>query len=266
MPPKKAAAKKAAPKKSQAKRAPDKDADTSPARKASKSEEVASPSPSRARTPVSSAATPSPARALVAKPSPARLRVQFRPQGSGKSGPSVLEQGLVRLRRSSQLCDVSIVSGFGKIPAHRAVLGAHSEVLAQRLQDMQPPQAELDFQQASHEAVDYVVRFCYGEVTQESFQPSTSKVNEEILKIASECGLPPLAELCAARLAAEASTANVVTSVRLCEEFGLPKLRAALVKGLVEDPAALNAVAKDPGTLQHPALMRELLASIASQD
>eukprot|EP00439_Symbiodinium_sp_Y106_P047447 s2623_g6.t1 len=93
-------------------------------------------------------------------------------------------------------------------------------------------QAELDFHQASHEAVDYVVRFCYGEVKQDSFQPSTSKVNEEILKISSECGLPTLTELCAVRLSSEATTANVVQSVRLCEEFGLSKLREALVKGI----------------------------------
>ncbi|OLP79504.1 hypothetical protein AK812_SmicGene40197 [Symbiodinium microadriaticum] len=67
-----------------------------------------------------SIASPSPTRALVAKASPARLRVQFRPE---QAAPSTLEQGLVRLRRGSQLCDVSIVSGFGRIPAHKAGAG-----------------------------------------------------------------------------------------------------------------------------------------------
>mmetsp|Transcript_37730 Transcript_37730/g.88607 ORF Transcript_37730/g.88607 Transcript_37730/m.88607 type:complete len:264 (+) Transcript_37730:60-851(+) len=262
MPPKKAQAKtKAAAKKAAGKRGPpgsqDENSTTSPPRRVT-GRSGSQESPAHANTP-SSMASPSPARALVAKASPARLRVQFRPE---QAAPSTLEQGLVRLRRGSQLCDVSIVSGFGRIPAHKAVLAAHSETLAKRLQD---GQAELDFHQASHEAVDYVVRFCYGEVKQDSFQPSTSKVNEEILKISSECGLPTLTELCAVRLSSEATTANVVQSVRLCEEFGLSKLREALVKGIVEDHVALDAVAKDPATLSHPPLMRELLASIASK-
>ncbi|CAE7040021.1 unnamed protein product, partial [Symbiodinium natans] len=47
--------------------------------------------------------------------------------------------------------------------------------------------------------------------------------------------------------------------------FGLSKLRAALVQGIVEDQVVLDAVAKDPATLTHPPLMRELLASIASK-
>ena len=95
----------------------------------------------------------------------------------------------------------------------------------------------------SHEAV----RFCYGEVAVEDFSPSP-QVNEELLGIASALSLPALAELCAGRLAAEATTANVVDAVRLCEEHRLSELRTALVKGSVEDATALDAVAKDPLT------------------
>lgn len=255
MPPKNAQAKKASQKaKAAAKRPVEKEPESSPRRVSTRTEE----SQESPHVGGSTTASPSPSRQLMVKASPARLQVDFRASSGGQSS---LEEGLVRLRRNSQLCDVNITSGFGKIPAHRAVLAAHSEVLARQLQDT----AELDLHQASHEAVDLVVKFCYGEVREDAFVPTSSKVNEEILKISSDFGLPALSDLCAARLAAEATTANVVASVRLCEDYGLPRLRTALVKGIVEDPLVLDAVAKDPVTLTHPALMRELLAYIASK-
>jgi len=197
---------------------------------------------------------------LAKRPVPGRLNVQFHAANEG-NGREALYEGLVRLRRNSQLCDVTIISGFGRIPAHRTVLAAHSEKLAVRLE----AQSELDLQPASHEAVDLVVRWLYGEVGASNFQPTTSQVNKEVLKISSELGLPTLSELCAVRLAEDADTSNVVDSVRLCEEYGLPKLRAALVSAVVEDPLALDAVAKDATTLTHPVLMQQLLASIAAQ-
>eukprot|EP00439_Symbiodinium_sp_Y106_P053983 s2623_g7.t1 len=127
MPPKKAQAKtKAAAKKAddlkgklQYRIFKDENSTTSPPRRVT-GRSGSQESPAHANTP-SSMASPSPARALVAKASPARLRVQFRPE---QAAPSTLEQGLVRLRRGSQLCDVSIVSGFGRIPAHKAALPA----------------------------------------------------------------------------------------------------------------------------------------------
>ncbi|CAE8735203.1 unnamed protein product, partial [Polarella glacialis] len=183
-------------------------------------------------SPRSAALVPaSPQQAVLAtRPVPGRLRVLMEaPRGTA----GILEEGLIRLRRNSKFCDVTIVSGFGRIPAHRAVLASHSEKLAARLESAPAP-VELDLQLASHEAVDLVVRFVYGEVSAEKFQPSTPKVNEEVLRISSELGLPLLAELCALRLAEAADTSNVVPSVRLCEEYGLPDLRAALLSAIVE--------------------------------
>jgi len=212
-----------------------------------------------AGSPAGSAGKPSPSKSTVAVSKTKRLNVSLdEPQGSSAAA---LESGLVKLRREGRLCDVNIISGFGRIPAHRTVLAAHSEKLAERFKDQLI--TELDLQPASHEAVEIVVRWTYGEVSADNFQPTTPKVNEEVLRISFEFGLPLLSDLCAARLAESVDTSNAVASVRLCEEFGLPKLRAAIVKAIVEDSFALDAVAKDPNTLSHPGLMRELLASIA---
>lgn len=183
------------------------------------------------------------------------------------SGAVALGQGLVRLRRANQLCDVTVVSAGGRIPVHRVVLAAQSDMLAERLQSASSGDAgaELQLVEYSFDAVDLVVRWLYGEVAEDSFSPSDAKANEEILKLASELGLPRLAELCALQLAADADVSNVVARVRLCEEFGLPRLRANMVSSVLADRRALDAVAKDQTTLSHPALMRELLAAIATK-
>jgi len=216
-----------------------------------------SPAPS-ARSPGSAASRVSTQEGALVQSRTKRLRVHLDPPEA--NSPLALEQGLVRLRRNSQLCDITIISGFGRIPAHRVVLAAHSEKLAARFHD-QP--AELDLQPASHEAVDIVVRWLYGEVDPANFQPSTSKINEEVLRISSELGLPRLAHLCAMRLAESVDTGTAVAAVRLCEEYGLPTLRAAIVDAVVNDSQALKAVSMDANTLTHPALMRELLSAIA---
>jgi len=216
-----------------------------------------SPAPS-ARSPGSAASHVSAQEGVLVQSRTKRLQVHFDPpQGSSVTS---LEQGLVRLRRNSQLCDITIISGFGRIPAHRVVLAAHSEKLAARFQS-QP--AELDLKPASHEAVDIVVRWLYGEIDPATFHPTTSKINEEVLRISSELGLPRLADLCAMRLAESVDTATAVSAIRLCEEYGLPTLRAAIVDAVVKDSQALKAVSMDANTLTHPALMRELLSAIA---
>lgn len=192
-----------------------------------------------------------------------RLHVPF--HLSEGSGMASLDKGLVRLRRNNQFCDVTIISNLGRVPAHRAVLAANSEKLASLLQANESGVSEIDLQYASPEAADLAVCWLYGEVGVHTYRPSTPKVNEEVLRISSELGLPPLAELCALRLAEASDTSNVVSSVRLCEEYDLPRLRTALVAAVVEDARALDAVAKDPATLSHPSLMQQLLAAVAGQ-
>mmetsp|Transcript_122498 Transcript_122498/g.261380 ORF Transcript_122498/g.261380 Transcript_122498/m.261380 type:complete len:339 (+) Transcript_122498:82-1098(+) len=192
-------------------------------------------------------------------PKAPRLKVDYGcPEGA--DAPAPLGPSLVKLRSAGRLCDAVVVAGGGRMPVHRVVLAAHSDALDGRLQGAG---AELDLGGVSHEAADILVRWLYGEVSDPSYSPSTAKVNEELLQIASELALKGLSELCALRMAADADTSNIVSRVRLCEEFGLPRLRAALVAALVEDSVALDTVARDAATLGHPALMRELLAAIA---
>lgn len=188
------------------------------------------------------------------------LPVSYDPPEGSLATP--LCSGLTRLRNASQLCDAVVVTGDERRqPVHRVVLAASSEAFSSRFQG---ESAELDLKTYSQEAVDLLVRWLYGEVDAGSYAPSED-VNEEVLRLAHEFQLQPLSELCALKLAANVEVKNVVARVRLCEEFGLARLRAALVATLCEDRQVLDAVARDPNTLTHPALMRELLAAIAKQ-
>jgi len=190
------------------------------------------------------------------------LKVSVKYSATGSNFAPVCE-GLVLLRRDKKLCDMTVVANAGvRFKAHRAVLGAHSDLLASKLEE---PGAEIQVDYASYEAVDLFVRWAYSEVNVQNYHPSSTKVNEEVLQISSDLQIPMLSELCALWLSTDVVTGNVVDRIRLCEEFGMPKLRAALVAGIVKDTRVLQAVSQNPATLKHPALMRELLSAIAFQ-
>lgn len=196
----------------------------------------------------------SPAAAMLAS---GQLRVRY---AAKRATSSPLLEGLLEFRRTGQLCDAALLaSGGARFPVHRLVLSAQSAVLEQRLRQG----AELELAAAGHEAVELLARWLYGEVDDSSYRPSSLRVNEEVLRASSDLGLPRLSELCALHLARQADVGNVVSAVQLCEEYGLPELRGALIRALVEDRPALDIVSRDPATMGHPALMRELLAALA---
>jgi hypothetical protein len=126
-----------------------------------------------------------------------------------------------------------------------------------------PGELQMDFSSTSSEAVDLLVKWLYGEVDVSTYGPSTDAVNEEVLSLASELSLPQLCEVCCAHFSRNVLISNFVPRVRLCERYGLPTFRAALVATLLKDVQALQAIAQDPAALEHPALMRELLAALA---
>lgn len=174
-----------------------------------------------------------------------------------------LAEGLVQLRRKLHRCDAAILAGGGaRIPVHAVVLASQSQVLDRKLEEGGP---EIDLGSVSHDAAHILVQWIYGEISVETYAPASAKVNEEVLRLASELGLPLLAQICSTRLARDVTIRNVVERIRLCEAFGLPELRASLVSALVEDRLSLDAVAREEATLAHPALMRELLACLASK-
>lgn len=174
-----------------------------------------------------------------------------------------LGTGLVALRRANKLCDTTVMATSGaRIAVHGVVLAAHSELLRNKLNEAGSV-IELEF--ASYEAVDLFVRWAYGEIDAKAYEPSSPKVNEEVLQISSDLQMSQLSELCAMRMADGVDTGNVVDRIRICEDFGLPKLRAALIAGIIKETRVLNSVAQNPATLKHPALMRELLSAIAQK-
>jgi len=229
-------------------------------------EEAVAPSPKRSPKRLGTKSSPSDAVALAHSPLPNKrgasssLQVDYTITGSLHSP---LAEGLVNLRRKLHRCDSAILAGGGaRIPVHAVVLASQSPILDRRLEEGGP---EVDLGNVSHDAADYLVRWIYGEIGVDTYTPANPKVNEEVLRLASELALPLLAQICSTRLAMDVSIKNIVDRIRLCEAFGLPELRAALVSALVEDRTALDAVARDDATLSHPALMRELLAALAAK-
>jgi len=229
-------------------------------------DEVVAPSPKRSPKRLVTKSSPSKAVANspLAQPKPraasSSLQVDYAVAGKLHAP---LAEGLVQLRRKLHRCDAAILAGGGaRIPVHAVVLASQSPVLDRKLEEGGP---EVDLGTVSHDAAHYLVRWIYGEISVETYTPANPKVNEEVLRLASELGLPLLAQICSTRLAMDVTIKNVVDRVRLCEAFGLPELRASLVSALVTDRGALDAVARDDATLSHPALMRELLAALAAK-
>jgi hypothetical protein len=219
-----------------------------------------SPKRFASKTSPTKSAKDSPLKAEAASPirsKPGCIEVSYTIQSS-LSAP--LAEGLVQLRRRIHRCDAAVIAGGGaRIPVHSLVLASQSADLDRRLENG----PEIDLGSASHEAADHLVRWMYGEIDADTYAPSSTKINEEVLRLASEFGLPLLAQICSIRLAVDVSVTNVVERIRLCEAYGLPELRHALVAALVQDRKALETVSRDEAALQHPALLRELLALIA---
>lgn len=193
------------------------------------------------------------------------LSVEYTLNDSGAAG-ALLIDGLNRLYEHGELTDtILLASGDRRIAIHRSVLGAitTSVDIRKRLQENMSDQVEINLSTASREAVELVVRWLYGKLTVAHYEPSSDVVNDEVLALSSELGLPPLTEICCACSAAHVTVSSFVNRVRLCEKYGLSAYRAALLESILKDSAGLQTVAKDASTLEHPALMRELLAAVA---
>lgn len=188
-----------------------------------------------------------------------RFEVEYGARIEGRPAQGALVEGLCYLRKVCLLSDLHVVATKGaKFQVHRLIMAAQSAALRQRIADV--TELVLDF---SAEAVEVLVRWSYGELTFDDYQPSSRLANAEVLRLAHDLGIIGLAELAAVTIAKGTSVLTVVDDVRLCEAYGLPALRLALVKALIADKASLDIVARDPATVEHPSLMRELLAGLA---
>jgi len=229
---------------------------------------VALPTTSATLPSVSPAADP--ASMLVpmqVEPSSAELVVRYSVSGD-LAAP--LYEGLVRLRRAGDLCDIDVCAEDGsRFRAHTIVLAAHGGAMERRVREAKAPvegaHPQLQLGSVRAGAVEWFLRWAYGEVSVTSYLPTSDGENEDLLRIAAACELPRLAELCGTVLARGVDVKNAVARVKLCEDFGLPALRSALLEALVESKTALAEVACDPATMAHPVLMRELVMALAAR-
>eukprot|EP00811_Abedinium_folium_P037068 NODE_9717_length_1403_cov_6.709248.p1 GENE.NODE_9717_length_1403_cov_6.709248~~NODE_9717_length_1403_cov_6.709248.p1 ORF type:complete len:249 (+),score=66.82 NODE_9717_length_1403_cov_6.709248:40-786(+) len=230
-----------------------------------------------------------------------RLRVPVKPLVSIRAPLSGRLSELRRI--GACFCDLELIAGGERFPVHRVVLAAQSSRLRDLMLELKPERkpkqqpenepeeqpeeqpeprpeeqpevqpeeqlreqgkhAELDLGNVSPEAAALLVRWIYEELDVATYHPSSPRINEELMRLSSTFDLPVLSEMCVARLAANITVETAVENMSLCQELGLIELRAAILLAIIKDKAMLRAVSSDVGTLQHPALMRELLVAIA---
>lgn len=96
------------------------------------------------------------------------------------------------------------------------------------------------------------------------YQPESSEVNKDVLRLSRSFGLQFLHEHAARWLVHGLTTANVVSRLVTCEEFGLGLLREKIVERLTENPGLLMMVSGSPEIMQHPRILQDLLVQVAT--
>merc|ERR1719235_2387820 len=97
------------------------------------------------------------------------------------------------------------------------------------------------------------------------YEPKSTSVNIEVLRLADTFGLPHLRETCAAHRAKELNTDNVIETICAAAKYGLTKLREKILGQLTGNNKALQDIASAPQIVQYPELMRELLSLLANE-
>mmetsp|Transcript_30511 Transcript_30511/g.65705 ORF Transcript_30511/g.65705 Transcript_30511/m.65705 type:complete len:374 (-) Transcript_30511:78-1199(-) len=120
---------------------------------------------------------------------------------------------------------------------------------------------------ATAEAIQILLSYMYGAGTGGSwtYEPSSSEVNKDVLRLASEkkFGLNHLHEHAARWLAKGLTTGNVVERLVTCDEFGLDALRAKMIDQLTANPAELMVVSSSPEIMKYPQILQDLLCQFA---
>lgn len=156
------------------------------------------------------------------------------------------------------------------VPVAAAVIPAEKESVPEVKEEEKKPSGgpmELEVTGiATAEAVKLMLGYTYFACMGASweYQPETSEVNKDVLRLARHFGLPHLHEHAARWLAQGLTTANVVGRIVTCEEFGLNLLRESIVERLTQTPNLLMMVSSSPEIMQHPHILQDLLVQVAT--
>lgn len=111
--------------------------------------------------------------------------------------------------------------------------------------------------------LDYVYRVGTGVAW--DYQPTSFKVNSDILWLARNFAFTHLHEYAARWLAKGLTAANCVERLITCEEFGLKLLRDKIIDWLSERPADLVVASTNPEIMKHPLILKDLLVQVTSR-
>eukprot|EP00933_Yihiella_yeosuensis_P078100 TRINITY_DN8920_c0_g1_i1.p1 TRINITY_DN8920_c0_g1~~TRINITY_DN8920_c0_g1_i1.p1 ORF type:complete len:309 (-),score=78.04 TRINITY_DN8920_c0_g1_i1:238-1047(-) len=188
-----------------------------------------------------------------------------------------LSNNLRELYRKNEFTDVVLVCADRSFPAHRAVIGARSEVLKQMLlasggatavgsDGVRRQEIRLNEFVSNPEAVKFMLDFLYqmsGDVWAD-YNPQTQEINKDVLRLAQKFGLPALTERATHWLAKDLTTGNVVERLTICEDFELNELKEKVLEQLTYNKRALAEVANSPQIMAYPKLMQAMLRLAAA--
>lgn len=183
-----------------------------------------------------------------------------------------LGNGLRELYKRGTFADVALQCADRTFNAHRAVLGARSEVFKEGLSSNSCSMGLNGMQEvrladiSNPEAVQFMLDFMYQVDTAvwKDYNPRTQEINKDVLRLAQNFKLPGLTELAMHWLAKDISTGNVVERLTICEDFGLMDLRDRILEQLTFNKRALAEVASSPQITAFPKLMQSMLQLAAA--
>lgn len=200
---------------------------------------------------------------------PVKLSVRLSGQRNADENANV-SVGIRQLYNQREFCDVTLVCAEQEFRAHKCVLAAKSEVFRALLKDTD----EVRFQEVSNpEAVKWMLDFFYEigygslmgtETGTTSYMPASQAINVDVLRLAQKYSIPELRARAALFMTRDLTTHNAVDRLATCDEFGLTELREKILEQLTANKKALAEVTSSPAINSYPALMREMLALIAS--
>ncbi|XP_014663721.1 PREDICTED: kelch-like protein 28 [Priapulus caudatus] len=171
--------------------------------------------------------------------------------------PDFILSGLNDLRKRGELCDVTLVVGAAKIPAHKVVLASCSPYFAAMFTGglAERHQAEVEFPGVEPLAMAGLVEFAY------TGEPLISQANvQSLLPVANLLQLGTLKEACCRYLSAQLDHANCIGIARFSEMHACRELAGKAEAYVLQN---FEEVCKGEEFLQ---LSEEQVAGILSSD
>ncbi|XP_044584818.1 speckle-type POZ protein B-like isoform X2 [Cotesia glomerata] len=144
---------------------------------------------------------------------------------------------------SEELSDVTIIVGKVKIPAHKVVLAAHSEVFSKMLQSemKEAKEGEINIEDLDPEIILEMLHYCYKGETKAS---QDTEVALQMLEVADIYQIFKLKIICESTLMDNMSTDNVLNIIDAADDHNAEDLRRSAITFIVAHSKKVLASSK----------------------